>query len=235
MNPSGIAVQIPDLEFAAKGMTRRLRLVNPNSDENATRAMCAIAQANAPCPVVIEGTTSMDAARLISDPQTLAMATTCLIELFDNGLDPLDGVIVAAFGDPGVSTLARRLAVPVVGIAAAAMMEAAALGPFVVCTTTPELVDVIHGLATALGLGADLLAVRCTSNDPTALMADTQRLERALAAQIDLAVREDGARAVIIGGGPLASAARRLARISDIPIIEPVPAAVRSLCSHLGH
>ena len=42
-------------------------------------------------------------------------------------------------------------------------------------------------------------------------------------------ITEDFADAVIIGGGPLASAAKDLKQFFDIPIIEPIPEAVRYL------
>jgi Asp/Glu/hydantoin racemase len=57
-------------------------------------------------------------------------------------------------------------------------------------------------------------------------MADPARLDALLSACITRA-REAGAQAVIIGGGPLAEAARRLSEGARVPLIEPVPAAMR--------
>ena len=47
-------------------------------------------------------------------------------------------------------------------------------------------------------------------------------------------VRDDSAEAVVVGGGPLADAARTLAPTSPVPLIEPVPAAVRRLVAALS-
>jgi allantoin racemase len=66
-----------------------------------------------------------------------------------------------------------------------------------------------------------------TSGDPAALTADPPALEAALAACVDEAIREGGAEAIVIGGGPLAVAARALMATSPVPLVEPVPAAVR--------
>ena len=41
------------------------------------------------------------------------------------------------------------------------------------------------------------------------------------------AARRDGARAVVVGRGPLALAARRLAADAPLPVVEPIPAAIR--------
>jgi allantoin racemase len=57
-------------------------------------------------------------------------------------------------------------------------------------------------------------------------MADARRLEAALADACRLAQRKDHPAAIVIGGGPLAVAARALRRRLMLPIIEPVPNAV---------
>ena len=43
-----------------------------------------------------------------------------------------------------------------------------------------------------------------------------------------------GAEAVIIGGGPLAQAAVRLAPLSPVPLIQPVPEAARAMARLLA-
>jgi len=59
------------------------------------------------------------------------------------------------------------------------------------------------------------------------LTADPQALVTALAETVERAIREGAAEAVIIGGGPLAVAARALSGTMSVPLIEPLPAAVR--------
>jgi hypothetical protein len=69
------------------------------------------------------------------------------------------------------------------------------------------------------------------------LMSDEERLIAALVRAADIAVRQDGAEAVIVGGGPLAAAADRLRRLLSVPVVEPTPTAVRDLqdrCSRGG-
>ncbi|MFY9238872.1 MAG: aspartate/glutamate racemase family protein [Roseovarius sp.] len=60
-----------------------------------------------------------------------------------------------------------------------------------------------------------------------ALTANAAALDEALATAIAAAIADGGAEAVVIGGGPLAEAARALASRTPVPLIEPVPAAVR--------
>jgi allantoin racemase len=65
-----------------------------------------------------------------------------------------------------------------------------------------------------------------TSGDPAALTADPAAAAAALA-DLSRTARGDGAEAVVVGGGPLALAARILAARAPLPVVEPIPAAVR--------
>ena len=62
-------------------------------------------------------------------------------------------------------------------------------------------------------------------------METPEQLEAALLAACEQAVDLDGAQAIVIGGGPLARAARALARRLPVPVIDPVQAAVRRACA----
>jgi len=205
----------------------RLLLINPNTDAATTARMAEIAR-GAIAGVTIETATARSGARLITNPAQLAAAALAVDALLDDAaLDGIDGVIIAAFGDPGLAELRRRLSIPVTGIAEAAMAKAAEGDRrFSVATTTPELADGIRAAADAYGHRKLLISIRATIEDPAALMADERRLVEALAAACDSALRVDGAQAVVIGGGPLAQAARVLRDRFAEPIIEPLPAAV---------
>jgi Asp/Glu/hydantoin racemase len=78
-----------------------------------------------------------------------------------------------------------------------------------------------------LGLSAKFTGVHLTEGDPTKLTYQPSELVVQLGTAIGRAIENDGAEAVIIGGGPLAAAARDLAPQFHVPIIEPIPAAVR--------
>jgi Asp/Glu/hydantoin racemase len=112
------------------------------------------------------------------------------------------------------------------------MLEAAHGGrTFSVATTTPDLAAAIARCAARYGLADQLLSVRTTAGDAHSIMADGAVLQRALERLAKETIEEDGAQAVIIGGGPLAGAAQHLASILDAPVIEPIPAAIRLLQS----
>lgn len=213
----------------------RLVLVNPNTSKHITDAMVEIAASTAGASASLSGVTAPFGAPLISDPKALACAADAVAAIPHEAFADADGVIVAAFGDPGVDTLRDRLDMPVVGIAEAAMRKAATLGRFAIVTTTPALRDEIIDRATLLGLREELVAVRTTSGDPSALLSRSAALAAELAKLVQASVDEDRVASVIIGGGPLAVAARQLAETCPIPLIEPVPEAVSHLMACLAH
>lgn len=212
----------------------RLALLNPNTNTATTRMMAAIARETLPGGVSVDAVTVREGAPLITNPAAMVEAARAVAAMAGE-LRDYDGVIVSAFGDPGLDALARALACPVIGIAQAAMTEAADIsgGRFSVVTTTPDLKQSICETAKHYGVGLALASVRVTTGDPAPLMADERRLDKALEALIREAIDHDQARAVIIGGGPLALSARRLRKYCAVPLIEPIPAAVRKLVKAL--
>jgi len=212
---------------------RLVWLVNPNASTAATARMLAAARAAAPGWMTIEGRTTAASPPLIVDDAGAAVAEAAVVAAAA-AADHGDGVILSAFVDPGIDRLRQILGVPVVGIGEAALREAAAIGRFSVLMTTPGLTGMVCRYAAALGVADRLVSVPGTTGDPATLMADADRLLAALDTLVRRAVRDDGAEAVVIGGGPLADAARTLAQTAPVPLIEPVPAAVRRMAALLA-
>lgn len=208
-------------------MMKPVLLINPNSSEQTTAAMLRIVGKYLRD---VQGWTNVHAPAMITDPQALSAAAG---QIASAGLPPARAVIVAAFGDPGADALAQRLDVPVVGIGAAAARAAGQGGAaFAVVTTTPKLAPAIDALMQAHGSG--YLGCFLTPGDPEALMADPAALDSALI-KACLAATEAQAQRVIIGGGPLAEAAIRIASEVPVPLVQPLVAACQEVASRTGH
>lgn len=209
-------------------------LINPNASQATTDMMVRIAQDCAPAGYTVVGATAANGPSMIVNEAELAAAAGEVEHAWRRAQVPHDGIIIGAFGDPGVAQVRGASApTPVVGLCEASMYEAAEAGRrFGVATVTPDLVAAIDAKAHALGLGALYTGVRLTPGEPRALAADAGALERALARAVQ-ACLDDGAQAVIIGGGPLGQAALSLARQFDVPIIAPISAAVRRLAAQM--
>jgi Asp/Glu/hydantoin racemase len=131
--------------------------------------------------------------------------------------------------------LRARVAVPVVGIGEASMQEAADGGRrFGVATTTPGLADSIAQAVARLGLSAQFSGTRIPEEDPLRLAADPNLQDRLLGDAVHACIAQDAAQAVVIGGGPLAQSAERLAGRFGVPVISPVAAAMRRVAALLA-
>ncbi len=225
----------------------RLLLINPNTNESTTAMMVAIgrealdhegnssAEAGS-APWDIEGVTAREGVPLITNEAALRVAAQAVVaRLSECPLEKVAGIVIAAFGDPGLLEARAGVpaAIPVTGIAEAAMAEAP--GRFAVVTTTPELLGSIEASAIAYGHGARFAGVRLTPGDPHTLMADPARLVEALAEACAEAIERDRVQSIVIGGGPLARAARDLRKRFSQPIVEPIPAAIRLALRRARH
>jgi allantoin racemase len=205
----------------------RILLINPNSNEATTAMMVAIAKSAAGDGFNIVGATATRAPTMIVSAEALAAAAAEVEEIARACQSSCDGLIVSAFGDPGLAGIRTALSLPAVGIGESSMLEAAANGRrFGVATTTPLLKAKIDALPEALGLRSRYTGTRFADGDPEALMRDPRRLRSALAGAVEACIAQDGAEAVIIGGGPLGEAARELQPMFTVPIIAPIPSAV---------
>ncbi len=211
-----------------------ITLVNPNSSTAATDAMLDIARRVAGPTVEIAGITLPDGPETITTPAALDRAAGHVAALAPQ-LFGWGGVVIAGFGDPGLAALRAAGVAPITGLAEAGLAEAAAGGrQFAVVTTTPELVGRIGATAKEAGL-AGYAGTWVTPDDPLPLMADAPRLAEVLLAACHRAIADCnvGARgpleAIVIGGGPLATAARAIASRCPVPLVEPVSAAIRRL------
>lgn len=206
---------------------KRILLINPNSSAATTDMMVAIAASAAGAGYAISGATATRAPAMITSVESLEAAAAEVVEIAVARAGGNDGVIVAAFGDPGLASVKAGVAVPAVGIGESSMLAAAQAGRrFGVATTTPLLKASIDRLPVSLGLAAHYSGTRFADGDPIELMRDPLRLREALAAAVQACIDKDGAQAVIIGGGPLGQVAIELQPMFSIPVIAPIPAAV---------
>ncbi|MBR0969717.1 MULTISPECIES: aspartate/glutamate racemase family protein [Bradyrhizobium] len=205
----------------------RILLINPNSTEATTAMMVAIATSAAADGFDVVGATATRASSMIVTPDALDAAAPEVLEIAQAHRHACDGIIVAAFGDPGLAGIKASVKLPAVGIGESSMLAAAENGRrFGVATTTPMLRAKIDALPDALGLQARYTGARFADGDPQELMRDPARLRAALAGAVEACIALDGAGAVVIGGGPLGEAARQLQPMFNVPVVAPIPCAV---------
>lgn len=214
-------------------------LFNPNTSAATTSAMTELASAEG---LRLIGKTAPFGAPMIVEPGSLARGADAVVAMLDELLvaqAPIHGIIIAAFGDPGLARVRdnpviRRHEIPVCGIGEASFLEAGANGRrFAVATTTPALEGAIASAVAASGMSPQFLGSFFTRADPFEAVKDPLRLVELLAEAVR-AGEEAGAEAVIIGGGPLAKAASELVGNRTLAIIKPLPAAARLMAARIA-
>lgn len=217
------------------GGVRTMVLINPNSNENATRSMAAIAQDVAGEKVRVVGRTNTGVPSLLSTPQDMEKAASGVAAIgMEAAKEPgVIGIVVSAFSDPGLPELRKQVSdIAVVGIGEAAFHEAADGGrPFAIVTITPDagLIESFRARAEELRYLAQYRGVVVTPGDPKAILKDADKLDAALSEAVGKAIKENGAEAVIMGGGPLSASAVRIQGKFDAPLIVAVAAATRAV------
>ncbi len=232
-----LAVSFTAPQVSAQGAesTPTIVLINPNSNEGATKGMVAIAQDVAGDKVRVVGRTNTDAPSLLTTPEDMVKATEGVAAIGAEAAreSGVIGIVVAAFSDPGLKELRdRKLGVPVVGIGEEAFHEAASGGrAFGIVTITPDagLIESFRARAEELGYLAQYRGVVVTPGDPNEILKDSAKLDEALEQAVGKAVKDNGAQAVIMGGGPLSAPAVRIQSKVDVPLIVAVAAATRAV------
>ncbi|CAM5191162.1 Asp/Glu/hydantoin racemase OS=Castellaniella defragrans OX=75697 GN=HNR28_001451 PE=3 SV=1 [Castellaniella defragrans] len=138
-----------------------------------------------------------------------------------------DALIVAAFGDPGITGLREALDIPVVGLTEAALMSACLLGQrFSIVAISPRITAWYRENVERNGLISRLASIR-NLEDPLRDIGAVQEdhAERLLALCLD-AVAHDHADVIILAGAPLAGLARKVADRLPVPVVDGVSSAV---------
>jgi len=161
-----------------------------------------------------------------SEPGTVAR----IIEAEREGVD---AVVVDCMADPALQAARECVSIPVIGPSQTAMHLAAMLGhTFTVLTVLTRLRPQFENLAAIYGLRGKLAAVRAVDIPVLDLESDIAATQARLVAVAEKSIVEDGAHAVVFGCTGLlgcAEAVRKglLERGYDIPVIDPIPSALR--------
>lgn len=226
---SEIALPPPTPENTSKTIV----LINPNSNEQATASMAELAQHEVGSQAKVVGVSNSSAPKLLTTPQDMRDAAAGVVALGVAAAadEQVVALIVSAFSDPGLEALRAQVTIPVFGIGESVFQEAAKGGrTFGIVTVTPdeELLASFREKAEELGYEEQYSGVRVTPGDPLELMSSNELLDTALNKAVLASIEEDGAQAVIMGGGPLSASALRLQSRFEVPLLVAVNAAARA-------
>lgn len=142
----------------------------------------------------------------------------------------VDGVVIAAFGDPGINAARELFDLPVVGMAASAIAMATALGErFSIVTFTPVMSRWYIDSVSDSGQAHRFLGVKTPPADILGAFDQQADMKQELLTLINTCVDEDGADVIILGGAPLAGLAKELQPDSGALLLDPISCAITQL------
>jgi len=154
-----------------------------------------------------------------------------------------DGVIVNCMCDPGVKVLRSALDIPVIGPAETAFHLAATLGRrFSILDIGGDTKGMVTEQVEGLGLGHSFASVRGTNIPVVEINDDSCVTRQRLFSEGRNAVLDDGADVLVLGctgftGTAKAIAGDLQAEGINVPVIDPLPLAIRTLAALIaeGH
>ena len=211
-------------------------LINPNTSDTVTRRMADSIAPVLPAGATLVHRTARFGAAYIASETAYAIAAHAVLDAWAahmaSGAD-CDLVIVGCFGDPGVAALRELAGVPVIGLAEAALREAAAHGPHAIVTGGAAWKPMLERFAAAQDLAQGLQGIHIVERSGVALMAQPDG-GAAEILQALLTAAQPSVRALIIGGAALAGIAQRVASQVPVPVIDSVQAGARWAADRLA-
>lgn len=206
----------------------KLLLINPNISASVSELIRAEAQRSASPGTEIEVLTAPFGVAYIETRFEALIGAFAAAEVAAEHHVRADAVIVAAFGDPGLSGLREALPCPVTGLTEAALASACLLGHrFSIIAISQRIRPWYRETVQACGLTGRLASIRGL-DEPLADIGSVQDDQGERLRQLALrAVDEDGADVIVLAGAPLAGLARALGDRLPVPVVDGVSSAVR--------
>ena len=205
----------------------RILVINPNTSKDVTELIASEARRSALPETELIFETAPFGVEYIETRAESAIAGYAVACVAAERYGEYDGIVVAAFGDPGLLSLKELVDCPVVGITEAALASASLLGQrFSIIAISDritawyrETVERSH-LSTRLG-GIHSL------KDPLKNIGTVQEdYPQKLKEMASESITNDGADVIILGGAPLAGMARNISGEIKVPVVDGVSSGI---------
>lgn len=206
----------------------RILIVNPNTTASMTEKAATAARAVAASGTEIIAATSRMGPVSIEGHYDGALAIPGLLaELKERQAAGYDAAVIACFDDTGLEAARTFADVPILGLCESAVVTAGFLAQrFTVVTTLERSRVLIDNLVRRYGMG-DRAKVRASDIPVLELEDPASGAIGKLRAEIERALLEDGAEAIVLGCAGMTDLARELQQIYGVPVVDGVAAAVK--------
>lgn len=218
-------------------MTSRMRIlvVNPNTTASMTDKIAESARAVAAAGTTIDAVTSPMGPESIEGYYDEAFAVPGLLEAIVAGEQSgADAAVIACFDDTGLDAARSTVAIPVVGICESAVHLVSSLAHrFAIVTTLSRSIPPLEALTERYGV-AHRCRVRAAEVPVLALEEHAPNATMRIEHEIELALREDRAEAIILGCAGMTYLAAALTRQFGVPVVDGVMAGVKMVEGLVG-
>ena len=206
----------------------KLLVINPNISNDVTALIEAEALRSAGPDTELVVRTAGHGVEYIETRFESLIAAGAVAEIIAEYHGRVDGIVVAAFGDPGMPALKELVDVPVIGITEAALCAAALQGQrFSIIAISDRITAWYRDCVEHFGLGGRLASIRSINQSLNSIGSVQADFKESLLALSRQAVAEDGADVVILAGAPLAGLARDLEGQIPVPVVDGISAGIR--------
>lgn len=206
----------------------RLLIINPNISDDVTTLIRAEASRSAAPSTELVVVTAASGMEYIETRFEALIAASAVAEIIAAHEGTVDGVVVAAFGDPGLPALKEMTDVPVVGITEAALCAAALQGQRIsIIAISDRITAWYRDCVERFGFGGRLVSILSIKEALGGIGSVQQDFRSTLVDLARQAVTQDGADVVVLAGAPLAGLAREVAGEIPVPVVDGIGAGVR--------
>ncbi|MDR5903840.1 aspartate/glutamate racemase family protein [Franzmannia qiaohouensis] len=209
----------------------RLLLLNGNANLAMTDQMAAKARGLLGPGVEVVAETAVDSVAYIASRRDCALSAAAVVGLAEDHLvnDPerFDAILLACFGEPGISAVREISTVPVVGMLEASVLSALQLGGrFSVITPGQRWPRMIEDQLNDLGVARHCLGIDAIAIDDLVLPAQRDLARQRLVATLEAQRSRLAPDVVIVGGAAFAGLATQLAPAKECRVIDCLEAAL---------
>jgi allantoin racemase len=206
----------------------RILLINPNTTTAMTQRMLAAARGAAAPATELVAVTAARGVPYIATRAEAQIGGAIALEMLAENCAGADAAVIAAFGDPGLMGARELFSLPVIGVSEAAMLTACMLGRrFSIVTFSRVLGPWYRECVENHGLTSRLASIRMVDRAFHSVTDVQEEHQELLVSAANSAVAHDDADVVIFGGGPLAGLADKVKNRVDVPVVDPLAAAVK--------
>ena len=203
-----------------RGSPARLAVVNPNATELITRRI-EKRLAEVPPPVPWTCLTNSAAPVSIESAEELRQCEQGLLDLLTRS--NYEAAVVAGFVDPAVAVLRQQLAIPIIGMGAAALLTASSYGPFGILGVHHDLEPLVDEFVASAGYTRGYVGIASLNAgvlDASGGDIDTDELEACFGR-----LCQAGAKAVCLGSGSIAHRVEEWQPLCPVPLIDGITQA----------